>query len=72
MTWDDKPQKFISWWTNSSSDPRSNITLKDLLSFTSGPIPSLLSLLCLLLIDLTKGLWEKWSETLTMRLKPIA
>lgn len=33
---DDRPQKYFPFWTNSSSDPRSQITLEKLLSMTSG------------------------------------
>ena len=36
MDWSDRPQKYISWWTNDPTDGRSNITLQTLLSFTSG------------------------------------
>jgi CubicO group peptidase (beta-lactamase class C family) len=32
----DKPQKYISWWTTDAKDQRSQITLAQLLSFTSG------------------------------------
>lgn len=33
---DDHPQQYIDWWTNDSNDPRSRVTLAQLLSFTSG------------------------------------
>ncbi len=32
----DHPQKYIPWWTEDPADPRSQITLAHLLSFTSG------------------------------------
>ncbi len=36
MSLDDHPQQYIDWWTNDSNDPRSQVTLAQLLSFTSG------------------------------------
>lgn len=45
LTLDSKPQDFISWWTPVSTNPASNITLRHLLSFTSGfnnPPPTVL------------------------------
>eukprot|EP01065_Artemidia_motanka_P042080 TRINITY_DN557_c0_g1_i1.p1 TRINITY_DN557_c0_g1~~TRINITY_DN557_c0_g1_i1.p1 ORF type:complete len:409 (+),score=122.01 TRINITY_DN557_c0_g1_i1:81-1307(+) len=33
---DDPVHKYVSWWTSNSSDLRSRVTLKHLLSFTSG------------------------------------
>ena len=33
---DDKASKYIDWWTTSAADPRSHVTLRHLLSFTSG------------------------------------
>ncbi|MBT3240507.1 MAG: beta-lactamase family protein [Chloroflexi bacterium] len=33
---EDHPQKYIPWWTNDPADPRSQVTLAHLLSFTSG------------------------------------
>jgi CubicO group peptidase (beta-lactamase class C family) len=36
MSLNDRPGKYLPWWTSSPSDPRYNITLKKLLSFTSG------------------------------------
>jgi len=32
----DRPQDYLSWWTSDPSDPRSEVTLEQLLSFTSG------------------------------------
>ncbi|WP_167854695.1 serine hydrolase domain-containing protein [Mangrovimicrobium sediminis] len=32
----DNPQSYIPWWTNDPADPRSQITIEQLLSFTSG------------------------------------
>lgn len=32
----DHPQQYLSWWTNDPTDPRSQVTLEQLLSFTSG------------------------------------
>eukprot|EP00002_Diphylleia_rotans_P025073 TRINITY_DN4959_c0_g2_i1.p1 TRINITY_DN4959_c0_g2~~TRINITY_DN4959_c0_g2_i1.p1 ORF type:complete len:312 (-),score=71.42 TRINITY_DN4959_c0_g2_i1:136-1071(-) len=43
LSLEDRPQKYIEWWTNDPSDPRSRITLSQLLSFTSGFQGSLLS-----------------------------
>ena len=34
----DHPQDYLSWWTDEPTDPRSRITLEQLLSFTSGYI----------------------------------
>lgn len=36
MSLDDKPQDYLDWWTDDSADERSQITLRQLLSFTSG------------------------------------
>jgi CubicO group peptidase (beta-lactamase class C family) len=36
MSLDDNPQKYLSFWTNDTSDPRSKVKLSQLLSFTSG------------------------------------
>eukprot|EP01060_Flectonema_neradi_P039427 TRINITY_DN867_c0_g1_i1.p1 TRINITY_DN867_c0_g1~~TRINITY_DN867_c0_g1_i1.p1 ORF type:complete len:753 (+),score=175.72 TRINITY_DN867_c0_g1_i1:147-2405(+) len=36
MSYDDKPSKFLPWWTTDPTDTRSNITLKQMLSFTDG------------------------------------
>ncbi len=36
MRLDDRPQRFLPWWTSSAADPRSTVTLAQLLSFTSG------------------------------------
>lgn len=36
MSLDDNPQDYISWWTSDPSDSRSQVTLRQLLSFTSG------------------------------------
>eukprot|EP00755_Sulcionema_specki_P017989 Sspe_Gene.65743::Locus_38878_Transcript_1_1_Confidence_1.000_Length_2344::g.65743::m.65743 len=36
MSFDDKASKYLSWWTKDPADPRSAITLRHLLSFTSG------------------------------------
>lgn len=36
MSMTDNPQKFLPYWTTSPSDPRSSITLAQLLGFTSG------------------------------------
>jgi CubicO group peptidase (beta-lactamase class C family) len=36
MSLDDHPQKYIRWWTDDPADSRSQITLEQLLSFTSG------------------------------------
>jgi CubicO group peptidase (beta-lactamase class C family) len=36
MSLDDNPQDYISWWTNDPADPRSHITLEQLLSQVSG------------------------------------
>jgi CubicO group peptidase (beta-lactamase class C family) len=33
---DDRPSKFLSWWTTNTTDPRGRVTLSMLLSFTSG------------------------------------
>lgn len=33
---DDHPQRYLSYWTNSPTDPRSRVTLDQLLSMTSG------------------------------------
>ena len=33
---DSKANEYVSWWTKNTSDPKSNITLRHLLSFTSG------------------------------------
>ena len=33
---DSRPNEYISWWTRDPEDPRSNVTLRNLLSFTSG------------------------------------
>lgn len=33
---DDHPQDYLNWWTSDSSDSRSEVTLEQLLSFTSG------------------------------------
>ena len=33
---DDKANKYVSWWTKNASDMKSNVTLRQLLSFTSG------------------------------------
>ena len=36
LSLEDHPQDYISWWTSDPEDPRSKITLAQLLSFTSG------------------------------------
>ncbi|MES9991877.1 MAG: serine hydrolase domain-containing protein [Candidatus Thiodiazotropha sp.] len=36
MSLDDHPQQYITWWTDDPNDSRSQITLEQLLSFTSG------------------------------------
>ena len=36
MSLDDRPQDYLAWWTSDPADPRSEITLEQLLSFTSG------------------------------------
>lgn len=36
MTLDDRPQDYLPYWTDDPADPRSQITLEQLLSFTSG------------------------------------
>lgn len=40
MSLSDHPQKYLSYWTNDPADPRSRVTLQQLLSFTSGFNPS--------------------------------
>jgi len=32
----DSPQRYLTWWTSDATDPRSRVTLEQLLSFTSG------------------------------------
>ncbi|MDA0992064.1 MAG: serine hydrolase [Proteobacteria bacterium] len=36
MSLDDRPQDYLAWWTADPADPRSEITLEHLLSFTAG------------------------------------
>lgn len=36
MSFDDKANKYLDWWSKDPSDPRSNITLRHLLTFQSG------------------------------------
>merc|ERR1712196_296807 len=36
MSFDDKANKYLDWWATDPSDSRSHITLRHLLSFTSG------------------------------------
>ncbi len=36
LSLDDHPQDYIPWWTDDPGDPRSQVTLAQLLSFTSG------------------------------------
>jgi len=36
MSYDDKPSKYLDWWTKDPKDTRSQVTLRHLLSFTSG------------------------------------
>ena len=36
MALDDRPQDYLAWWTTDPADPRSEITLEQLLSFTAG------------------------------------
>jgi CubicO group peptidase (beta-lactamase class C family) len=36
MSLDDRPQDYLAWWTTDAADPRSEITLEQLLSFTAG------------------------------------
>ena len=36
MSYDDKANKYIKWWSKDPMDVRSEITLRHLLSFTSG------------------------------------
>lgn len=36
MSLSDNPQKYLSYWTRDPADPRSRVTLQQLLSFTSG------------------------------------
>jgi len=36
MSYDDKPSKYLDWWTKDPQDSRSKVTLRHLLSFTSG------------------------------------
>ena len=36
MRFDDRVNKYLSWWSTDQNDPRSRITLRHLLSFTSG------------------------------------
>jgi CubicO group peptidase (beta-lactamase class C family) len=33
---DSRPNEYLPWWTKDPEDPRSNVTLRNLLSFTSG------------------------------------
>lgn len=40
MSLSDHPQTYLSYWTNDPADPRSRVTLQQLLSFTSGFNPS--------------------------------
>jgi CubicO group peptidase (beta-lactamase class C family) len=40
LTLDSHPQDFVEWWTSDANDPRSAITLRQLLSFTSGLQPA--------------------------------
>eukprot|EP00439_Symbiodinium_sp_Y106_P009970 s4495_g1.t1 len=36
LSFDDKANKYLSWWSTDSEDPRSRITLRDLMTFQSG------------------------------------
>lgn len=36
MALDDRPQDYLPWWTSDPGDPRSDVTLEQLLSFTAG------------------------------------
>lgn len=36
MSLDDRPQDYLTYWTSDAGDPRSRVTLEQLLSFTSG------------------------------------
>lgn len=36
MSFDDRANKYLDWWSKNESDPRSQVTLRSLLSFTSG------------------------------------
>ncbi|MFK7887300.1 MAG: serine hydrolase domain-containing protein [Gammaproteobacteria bacterium] len=36
MALDDRPQDYLDYWTSAAADPRSRVTLQQLLSFTSG------------------------------------
>ena len=36
LSFDDKANKHLDWWSKEASDPRSNITLRHLLTFQSG------------------------------------
>lgn len=36
MSLSDRPQDYLAYWTNDPADPRSQVTLEQLLSFTSG------------------------------------
>lgn len=36
LSFDDKANKYLDWWSKDPNDPRSNITLRHLLTFQSG------------------------------------
>ena len=36
LSFDDQPQEYLSYWTDNGGDPRSEVTLRQLLAFTSG------------------------------------
>lgn len=36
LSFDDKANKYLAWWSTDSEDPRSRITLRDLMTFQSG------------------------------------
>lgn len=38
MSFDDKANKYLDWWSKDASDPRSKITLRHLMTFQSGEV----------------------------------
>jgi len=46
MAYDDPVNKYLSWWSKNETDPRSRVTLRHLLSFTSGYTKDQAPLLC--------------------------
>jgi len=70
MSYDDKVNKYLPWWSTEKHDPRSRVTLWSLLSFTSGLLEDNYSPCLLGFEQCARELYEKtpqkdWTEPFT-------